>query len=147
MPALAAAVSALATGQQDATLKASAAAAPIYEQAKLMRKTVAWSDLRKGVIMFAVGVAYAAHGDRHPKPDHGGAEDDAFHVIAPSLPGYGWSGPTPEPGWHTIRVAAAFVEARTQSLIPLPNRSLINHATVINQPYGSRNPRRPNRFS
>jgi hypothetical protein len=53
----AAAVSALATGQQDATLRASAAAAPIYEQAKLMRKTVAWSDLRKGVVMFAVGVS------------------------------------------------------------------------------------------
>jgi microsomal epoxide hydrolase len=35
---------------------------------------------------------------------------DAFHVVAPSLPGFGWSGPTHEPGWHPRRIAAAFAE-------------------------------------
>jgi pimeloyl-ACP methyl ester carboxylesterase len=28
-----------------------------------------------------------------------------FHVVVPSLPGYGWSGPTTEPGWDVQRVA------------------------------------------
>jgi microsomal epoxide hydrolase len=41
---------------------------------------------------------------------HGGDPADAFHVVAPSLPGYGFSGPTWEPGWHPRRIAAAFVE-------------------------------------
>lgn len=33
---------------------------------------------------------------------------DAFHVVAPSLPGYAFSGPTSEPGWHPRRIASAF---------------------------------------
>ena len=41
---------------------------------------------------------------------HGGDPADAFHVIAPSLPGYGWSGPTTERGWGVGRTAMAFVE-------------------------------------
>jgi microsomal epoxide hydrolase len=41
---------------------------------------------------------------------HGGVDSDAFHVVAPSLPGYGFSGPTRERGWDVQRVAAAFVE-------------------------------------
>jgi microsomal epoxide hydrolase len=39
---------------------------------------------------------------------HGGDPADAFHVVAPSLPGYGFSGPTSQPGWHPRRIAAAF---------------------------------------
>ena len=39
---------------------------------------------------------------------HGGDEADAFHVIAPSLPGYAWSGPTHERGWGVERTARAF---------------------------------------
>lgn len=35
---------------------------------------------------------------------------DAFHVVAPSLPGYAFSGPTSEPGWHPRRMASAFAE-------------------------------------
>ncbi len=41
---------------------------------------------------------------------HGGDPADAFHVVAPSLPGYTFSGPTSEPGWHPRRIAEAFVE-------------------------------------
>jgi pimeloyl-ACP methyl ester carboxylesterase len=41
---------------------------------------------------------------------HGGMRDDAFHVVAPSLPGYGFSGPTTETGWDTWRIARAFVQ-------------------------------------
>lgn len=33
---------------------------------------------------------------------------DAFHVVAPSLPGYAFSGPTSESGWHPRRMASAF---------------------------------------
>lgn len=39
---------------------------------------------------------------------HGGDPADAFHMVAPPLPGFGFSGPTPEPGWNLHRIAAAF---------------------------------------
>jgi pimeloyl-ACP methyl ester carboxylesterase len=41
---------------------------------------------------------------------HGGAAADAFHVVAPSLPGYGFSEPTRAPGWDPWRIARAFIE-------------------------------------
>ncbi|NUR69932.1 MAG: epoxide hydrolase [Hamadaea sp.] len=39
---------------------------------------------------------------------HGGDPAQAFHVIAPSLPGYGFSGAPTEPGWDSARMARAF---------------------------------------
>ena len=39
---------------------------------------------------------------------HGSDPSRAFHVVAPSLPGYGFSGPTTEPGWDSARMAKAF---------------------------------------
>jgi microsomal epoxide hydrolase len=44
---------------------------------------------------------------------HGGDPADAFHVVAPSLPGYGFSGPTSERGWDARRIAGAFGEVMT----------------------------------
>jgi epoxide hydrolase len=41
---------------------------------------------------------------------HGGEAADAFHVVIPSLPGFGFSGPTGEPGWDAQRTAAAWAE-------------------------------------
>ncbi|MCX4747995.1 epoxide hydrolase [Kitasatospora sp. NBC_01287] len=41
---------------------------------------------------------------------HGGDAADAFHLVIPSLPGFGFSGPTRETGWNTGRVAAAWAE-------------------------------------
>src|SRR6476620_2710385 len=41
---------------------------------------------------------------------HGGDPADAFHVVCPSIPGYGFSGPTRERGWTPRRVAGAFAE-------------------------------------
>lgn len=35
---------------------------------------------------------------------------DAFHVVCPSLPGYGWSAPVREEGWGPTRMAAALGE-------------------------------------
>jgi epoxide hydrolase len=41
---------------------------------------------------------------------HGGDAADAFHLVIPSLPGFGFSGPTREPGWDSNRIARAFAE-------------------------------------
>jgi epoxide hydrolase len=41
---------------------------------------------------------------------HGGDPADAFHVVAPSIPGFGFSGPTREAGWTEQRVAEAWAE-------------------------------------
>src|SRR5262252_5216045 len=39
---------------------------------------------------------------------HGGDPGDAFHMVVPSIPGYGFSGPTRERGWNVSRVARAW---------------------------------------
>jgi epoxide hydrolase len=41
---------------------------------------------------------------------HGGDPADAFHLVIPSIPGFGLSGPTNETGWSAGRVAGAFAE-------------------------------------
>ena len=38
---------------------------------------------------------------------HGGEAADAFHLVIPSMPGYGFSGPTTEAGWDTARIGRA----------------------------------------
>jgi len=38
---------------------------------------------------------------------YGGSPDDAFHVVCPSLPGYGFSDKPAAPGWGVERIAAA----------------------------------------
>jgi pimeloyl-ACP methyl ester carboxylesterase len=45
---------------------------------------------------------------------HGGEAADAFHVVAPSLPGFGWSDRPVAPGWGVDRIAAAWAELMTQ---------------------------------
>jgi pimeloyl-ACP methyl ester carboxylesterase len=39
---------------------------------------------------------------------HGGAASDAFHVVCPSLPGYGFSDRPARPGWGVERIAGAW---------------------------------------
>jgi pimeloyl-ACP methyl ester carboxylesterase len=41
---------------------------------------------------------------------HGGDAEDAFHLVLPSLPGYGFSGEPAEVGWDPGRVARAWAE-------------------------------------
>jgi len=41
---------------------------------------------------------------------HGGSAGDAFHVVIPHMPGYGFSGKPSEPGWDAARIARAWVE-------------------------------------
>jgi epoxide hydrolase len=58
---------------------------------------------------------------------HGGEGADAFHLVVPSIPGFGFSGPTREPGWEVPRIAGASGV----------------HLTML--PSGSRPPSRPRR--
>jgi epoxide hydrolase len=41
---------------------------------------------------------------------YGGDATDAFHVVAPSIPGFGFSTPVRESGWEMARTARAFAE-------------------------------------
>jgi pimeloyl-ACP methyl ester carboxylesterase len=41
---------------------------------------------------------------------HGGTPEDAFHLVLPSLPGYGFSGEPTELGWESGRIAQACAE-------------------------------------
>ncbi|MEV7991527.1 epoxide hydrolase family protein [Streptomyces sp. NPDC086077] len=41
---------------------------------------------------------------------HGGDASDAFHVVIPSMPGYGFSGKPTERGWDPERIARAWAE-------------------------------------
>jgi len=43
-------------------------------------------------------------------PAHGGRAQDAFHVVAPSLPGFGFSDKPAERGWNSARIASAWAE-------------------------------------
>ena len=40
---------------------------------------------------------------------HGGSASDAFHLVIPSMPGYGFSGKPTTPGWDAVRIARAWV--------------------------------------
>jgi pimeloyl-ACP methyl ester carboxylesterase len=41
---------------------------------------------------------------------HGGSADDAFHLVVPSMPGYGFSGEPAQAGWDPGRIARAWAE-------------------------------------
>jgi hypothetical protein len=41
---------------------------------------------------------------------HGGDPAEAFHLVIPSVPGYGFSGPVAETGWNLMRVVRAWAE-------------------------------------
>src|SRR4051812_18609852 len=40
---------------------------------------------------------------------HGASASDAFHVVIPSMPGYGFSGKPTTTGWDSVRIARAWV--------------------------------------
>jgi len=40
---------------------------------------------------------------------HGGSGSDAFHLVIPSMPGYGFSGKPTAPGWDAVRIARAWI--------------------------------------
>jgi pimeloyl-ACP methyl ester carboxylesterase len=41
---------------------------------------------------------------------HGASAEDAFHLVIPSMPGYGYSGKPTTTGWDTVRIARAYIE-------------------------------------
>jgi epoxide hydrolase len=41
---------------------------------------------------------------------HGGEAKDAFHLVVPSLPGYGFSARPADPGWNVERIGRAWIE-------------------------------------
>jgi pimeloyl-ACP methyl ester carboxylesterase len=41
---------------------------------------------------------------------HGGRAEDAFHLVLPTMPGYGFSGKPTSTGWNPARMASAFHE-------------------------------------
>ena len=40
---------------------------------------------------------------------HGGKASDAFHVVIPNMPGYGFSGKPTSTGWDTVRIGRAWI--------------------------------------
>jgi pimeloyl-ACP methyl ester carboxylesterase len=50
---------------------------------------------------------------RNPRA-FGGAAADAYHVVCPHIPGYGFSGPTRHAGFHVDRAAAAIADVMRQ---------------------------------
>src|SRR3954469_13511108 len=46
---------------------------------------------------------------------HGGDAEDAFHLVVPSLPGYGFSGEPAEVGWDAARIGQAWAELMRRS--------------------------------
>jgi pimeloyl-ACP methyl ester carboxylesterase len=42
-------------------------------------------------------------------PAHGGSASDAFHLVIPSIPGYGFSGKPTTTGWGPERIASAWI--------------------------------------
>jgi hypothetical protein len=52
---------------------------------------------------------------------YGGDRGDAFHMVVPSIPGFGFSGPTRERGWSVRRIARAWDELmRRLGVVDLP---------------------------
>ncbi|MGY4422314.1 pimeloyl-ACP methyl ester carboxylesterase [Bradyrhizobium sp. JR6.1] len=45
---------------------------------------------------------------------HGGSASDAFHLVIPSMPGYGFSGKPTTVGWDPQRIARAWVQLMTR---------------------------------
>jgi pimeloyl-ACP methyl ester carboxylesterase len=44
----------------------------------------------------------------------GGSAEDAFHVVCPSLPGFGFGDKPTEPGWGIERIAAAWIQVMSR---------------------------------
>ena len=106
-----------------------------YDWRRAEAQVNAWPQWRAGVDGLGIHVLHA----RSPEPDalplvlthgwpgsiveflkvigplsdpaaHGGDRADAFHVVCPTLPGYGWSDKPASTGWNVARIADAWDE-------------------------------------
>ena len=50
------------------------------------------------------------HRSTHRPDAHGGRAEDAFHLVLPSIPGYGFSDEPTELGWGPIHIGQAWAE-------------------------------------
>ena len=70
-----------------------------------------------------------------PRPmAHGGRAQDAFHVVAPSLPGFGFSDKPTERGWNSARIARAWAERVYPNLMHWNEFDRGGHFAAFEQP-------------
>ncbi|MGW2373929.1 MULTISPECIES: alpha/beta fold hydrolase [Kitasatospora] len=73
---------------------------------------------------------------------HGGRAGDAFHLVLPTLPGYGFSGSPTRPGWNFARIAPAFHELMTRLGYPEyvsqggDHGAILSEVLAVQQPKG-----------
>ncbi len=68
---------------------------------------------------------------------HGNGAGQAFDVVIPSLPGFGFSGPTNEPGWNNGRIGRALLELMNSPRLPAvrgPGRRCRRHHRARDRP-------------
>lgn len=71
---------------------------------------------------------------------HGGDADDAFHVVCPSLPGYGFSAKPTGPGWGVGRIAEAWGELMVRLGYPRFLAQGGDWGSMVTTLIGARNP-------
>ena len=75
------------------------------------RKTLKQSSMPEGLASVLSPVEFLDVIGPLTNPRAYGADPaDAFHLVIPSLPGFGFSAAPTEPGWDNRRVAVAFAE-------------------------------------
>ncbi|MET8545729.1 epoxide hydrolase, partial [Kitasatospora sp. NPDC004799] len=73
---------------------------------------------------------------------HGGRAEDAFHLVLPTLPGYGFSGNPTRPGWNFARTARAFHELMARLGYPEyvsqggDHGAILSEVLAVQQPKG-----------
>src|SRR5215207_2929201 len=72
---------------------------------------------------------------------HGGDAADAFHVICPSLPGYGFSDKPAQPGWDVHRIAAAWTALMARLGYERYGAQGSDWGTSVSASIGQRDPR------
>jgi hypothetical protein len=72
---------------------------------------------------------------------HGGTAADAFHLVLPSLPGYGFSGEPTELGWESGRIARAWARADEAPRLHALRRSGGDVGAAVTDAMGRQAPR------
>jgi epoxide hydrolase len=78
---------------------------------------------------------------------HGGDASDAFHLVIPSIPGFGLSGPTRESGWTAERVGRAWAELMQRLGYERYGAQGGDHGAIITPALGRTDPRTRRRRS
>ena len=84
----------------------------------------------------------AAVGPLTDPPAYGGSAADAFHLVLPSLPGFGFSGKPTAPGWGIARIADAWAELMTRLGYPRFGASGGDWGSSVSTCLGQQHPKR-----